>query len=251
MKRGFLLSGHEVEVVELLSNGYLVCNIHIDEETKEEFVNSDKPYFVKTLHDKPILLKQSTEIIALEKKIQELQKERTDLQNQVSNIKKQEADNIKKYARFEQLRYLNDFIDGKITHYVTLGFYPTIKTFKESNDEYDRDKLKLLSLFGGTKGDLQWRLYSYSDGSGSHSEVYPVTSYENGVEVLRAHLLSEVAKDTDFRHGSNFMAPAIKHGIELPKEYLDGCAGRDRKSILDQIEKTEKSLSEMRLKITS
>lgn len=123
-------------------------------------------------------------LVDLRKTIRVVTEERRVLDTQMAARK----DHIKQH---EQLAQLDDYIAGKITHFVIkdMGYDGehcraiAIRPFDQAmktEERWDRSGgLKLLTLFGKSKGDLTWRINRYSDGSGSHhDEAIPCTSLE-------------------------------------------------------------------------
>ncbi|MFW6855299.1 hypothetical protein ACODYM_28830 [Burkholderia gladioli] len=137
------------------------------------------------------------------------------------------ADFRKQHA---QLKKLDDFIAGRITHFVVTEEYgaPHIQEFKSfitTNDRYDK-KLRLLSLYGDSKGNLNWNLDRYSDGSGDHwrsGNAAPATSYEEAVEMLAVELEKRYvkARANDSRERGQvaaYVTVSQKHGLVVPDD---------------------------------
>lgn len=76
---------------------------------------------------------------------------------------------------------LRAFLSGEITHLFVQKYMPEIIAF-DSNSSFDMDRgyiegIKLISLYGSSKGDLQYKIHEYRDGSGGKTTVFPFTSY--------------------------------------------------------------------------
>lgn len=102
---------------------------------------------------------------------------------------------LEKHPKFTRLV---DYIDGKITHFVINDYYgPAIKTWDELA-VYREDKrakgVKLLTLFGNSNGDTEWKLDQYPDGSGLGHTCHPCCSLEEAGAVLGQLLESEWLK---------------------------------------------------------
>lgn len=142
----------------------------------------------------------------LEAKVDELDKLITEKRAELKRINaefdqaaRQHQERMKKFKQHQALQRIEDYIDGKFTHFLHVSDYygPKIITKDEAldqNDRWDR-KLKLLCLFGDTKGDLQWKINRYRDGSGnSWDEVYPVSSEEEAIAIARRLFSDAVAE---------------------------------------------------------
>ncbi len=88
---------------------------------------------------------------------------------------------------------LYDFISGKIKYLVTqtysgyeiVGFNSTMST----NDDYDSTKIKLITLFGRSDGNLEYNLHTYSDGSGSGKTIiHPFKTKEDCISFISKKL---------------------------------------------------------------
>jgi hypothetical protein len=120
----------------------------------------------------------------------------------INNAERDNADRFKRLAKFKGLERLEDVLEGKFSHFVTgnYGGYEIMTKERglDQGDRYDK-KLKLLSLFGDTGGDLEWRLNDYRDGSGSWRQVYPCASEDEA----RSKLIDLCNADLDdWRKGS-------------------------------------------------
>jgi len=173
--------------------------------------------------------KLAEDLIGLQKRIEENIKIRDEINYEICS-KKRELSNIDSdifkrkpaLAQHKELENLDLFIQGKITHFIFIdsGRYE-IKEFNESielSDRYDRNKFKLLTLYGNSKGNLSWGINEYSDGSGSNKPVYPCISKEDAeskVLVIYHELLSKLdPKVLDYTF-TNTVNSALELGIPL------------------------------------
>ncbi len=159
------------------------------------------------------------------------------------------------------LALLDDFITGKITHYVSCAMSYNrearhtiaIESFKEatcgSSSPYrSKDELKLLTLFGSSKGDLTWRLSQYSDGSGSYTEVIPCASLEHATSVARGLFDAEVAKWRANVEGcwgpASIIYTAQKLGLPVPSEAAEQKRAADIVAARKKTEKAQEAFNE-------
>jgi hypothetical protein len=190
----YLLSGVKVFINRVLDQGFLVQDVFEagDDgvyEIGEEIV-ADPIYYVEQVYDHAPTQKLDDCVKGFEKRIVELRKELFDLNENVENAKKAEENRLKKYERFKALRRLDDFIDGKIQFVVFFGYLETyispIKDFYES--DLNGRNLKLVTLFGDSKGDLIWKINQYKDGSGGYTTIIPCLNHEEALECVQKQI---------------------------------------------------------------
>lgn len=134
-------------------------------------------------------------IRGLEKRESDLRARLHELAIQAAEADRAHKDRMSKLKRYDQLRLVEDFIDGKITHYILVEDYycegtriristPQDEVCGDDRSSYEK-KLKLLALYGDQKSrSPEWRLHYYSDGSDGRSQlVYPFTSLEAAREM--------------------------------------------------------------------
>lgn len=111
---------------------------------------------------------------------------------------------------------LVDYITGDIKWVIihNYGSYKLIP-FDELNQEYDK-KLRLISLFGETNGDLSYHVGSYSDYSGSSNKILVYKYYDSAVLELK-----EIIENLESYNQDN-IDEAEKHKIKLdPTKVLE------------------------------
>ncbi len=206
------------------------------------------------LHDTPPRQK-------LDSQIAELQQERKNLFAQVAVLRQEltdferGADNrMVKLKQHKALRRLDDFLAGRITHYVESGYGPPkIVTFEDAKtkDSYDnRNKLKLLSLFGCTNGDLEWGLNLYNDGSGIYKTVVPCVSHTEAVRIVQKLCAEHEKKVADSTGRTvpeqRWVDCAVECGFEISPNYLRDLKSRSDTAKQKNIEDLELKLQELR-----
>jgi hypothetical protein len=234
----YLIDGSQVSVIEKTSSGYLVAGIYSGEEYGEEIRMDTDPFFAEHVFDEAPTQAFDNRILGLHDKIRELESKRDELLQMKRDSETESKRILDSLARFDKLKLLLDFIDEKITHYVTedysglsiIEFTDTVCDGDRNESNPSNRKLKLLSLFGESNGDLQWKLSRYRDGSGMYSDVFPCCSLEEAVLVLRERLLASLNID---RPNPRTVEVADKYGIDIPVEYRDVV----RKSLISNIEK--------------
>lgn len=196
-------------------------------------------------HEPPVP-KLNAEVAALNAQIEELRKAVRVVMDERAALDRQTVERKARLTQHEQLAQLDDYLAGKITHFVVLsrGYSAgkltdvAVEPFKDAMEQerqpWTRNGvLKLLSLHGDAKGDLTWRINHYSDGSGSWTEVIPCTSleqaqqiarrlYEEKLAAWRAEQISPPAKAVDSQAWSSYQL--VKHakdrGYPVPADAL-------------------------------
>lgn len=135
---------------------------------------------------------------------------------------RQIAERKARFATHEQLRRLDDFVSGRITHLVIADYAgPRIRTLQEALvDDSDcwSKKTKLVTLYGDSKGDLSWKLNQYRDGSGSKTVVHPATSEVEAREIASG--LLDAAWKSIRGDISNGRSP---NGVEYSRQAAVAC----------------------------
>jgi hypothetical protein len=164
-----------------------------------------------------------------------------------------------KFARYEKLKYLEDFIDKKITHYVkTVDSYSdkidqiviidAAKAYDEDDMRYHRPSVKaLVTLEGKTNGDLNWQLHRYYYHSQSH-EIIPCKSYEEAV-VESQKIFDKVCQDflnteeKTRRVSDNLIRCARNLNLSIPDYIESYLVAQKEKERLNKIERAKEELA--------
>jgi hypothetical protein len=219
--RMFLQSGVEVMIIEALSDDRMLVDEFLDMD--DEYVGPrGSPFIVNksALFEQAPVASVNKEVQALQAKKELLLEEIRRIEYNVDTVKRSAQAITLEYQKWNELRDLNLFVQKKITHYVEFHYSDLkIVEFKDEKCEGSRNELKLLTLFGNAKGDLQWKLNAYNDGSGSNYEVIPCLSYEDALlqaqEWLNCKVLAEeYISDTSIRN-------AQAYGLKISSAYLE------------------------------
>jgi hypothetical protein len=242
--RKFTVDGNEVEVIqELERGGVLVAPIWYSGD--EEYVDYEHPIVAPRLFDDLPTEKLHVDIARLDAQIVELSNHKRDLARDLKEAEAAHKARLEKYKRYDALKHLDDYLEGKITHYAILPpwgkfeiipFEGTIE--KGDRNRYRPDPPRLLSLFGNTNGDLEWRLCDYADGSGYWIRVVPCLSYEEAQAVVQTEL------DGVDQIGNDAIEVAKEHGLTIRPELRDAYRAQ-------QISNQEKNVKEYRDRLAS
>lgn len=119
------------------------------------------------------------------------------IQRQIRDATAERTRLLDKLKQVPALAYIEQFLDGKMGWIVITDYgcgykvMPMVDALKLEDSWRDKE-LKLLSLFGGAKGDLHWRLSTYHDGSGSKIELWPFETQEAAKAFALQRLLHDV-----------------------------------------------------------
>ncbi|QWF19269.1 hypothetical protein [Lysobacter capsici] len=190
----YLLSGRACEYIAAAGSQHVVAPIYDTEYGQE---TRDHKLVDRVYRDAPTE-KLADEVAALETQRREL---RVEIHRQETTLRQFSRDAEARKARVtahESLQRLDDYIAGKITHFVVESYDPPyrIETFQQAIQDREANRsdraLRLLSLFGRSNGDLTWNINRWSDGSGCWTECVPCTSYEDAEAVLRARIAKDM-----------------------------------------------------------
>lgn len=237
-----------------MTDGRIVVELGYEDE--------NEPYFcgelaiVDRIFDEPPREAYHAEIEKLEAKKVELSATLHQLRHQVSEVERTHKDRIAKLKNYEQLQLVEEFLDGKITHYVIVDTYDgcnvRISTPQEEKCGDDRRswnaKLKLLVLYGDQQNrTIDWLLHYYSDGSGSRTDmVYAFTSHGDAkakAATLIAAAFDVVRKTPDWYRARHAIGSAKAIGIEVPADVLAICREHEAKAARANVEKAREELA--------
>ncbi|MGL5734335.1 MAG: hypothetical protein ACRCYS_05665, partial [Beijerinckiaceae bacterium] len=206
------------------------------------------------------------EVLRAENELARLKAEIAAATTEASNAEKANAERLAKLAKYAALARIEDFLEGRMTHFVMWGQYSreiTIKPFdevmlsKSDSGRLDGD-VKLLSLFGtcrshpehGNKdGNLLWRVNQYRDGSGSWLNAQPCLSEDEAKEVAAKWIngqwdehrgLEDRAKGAYWLKGSIGSAQAI--GLDVPDDIATDFKDFQERQARDAVQKAQEAL---------
>src|SRR6185503_20720472 len=216
----YLEDGRAVGVIGTANDGRpIVASVNGYKDAEDDdILDARHPMIVDRVYEEPPTEQYEAEIQDILQEIDRLRAREAEMSAQISNFQRHEAAFFEKCRKFPQLERLEQFLDGKITHYAVFRYnrVPEVATVVE-RAEGGADGIKLLSLFGDSKGNLNWKLNQYRDGSGYDTEVYPATSAEEALEIIREKVIEKAmshARSLDW-----VIEAAVKYQIELDPEY--------------------------------
>ena len=235
--------GDEVEVLSEFDGGFVVQYFYEDDDQWGQQVHRySEPMIVKQLFDAPPSIRRAADLSDLESQIKQ---KREELQVVTTEIKQAKATNkelLDVLAQNEALANLKDFIDGKVTHYVTTCPYEGIR-IASITEFHEEQHSRLLCLFGQSKGSLTWRVNRYRDDSGTWSECWPCRSHEEALAVAKREIENLYCDVQRNMHQITKSADAI--GLKIPKHIALECAnyrlGRTDTAYKEALSKADKA----------
>lgn len=205
-------------------DGHIIRYVYESEDGEGPARLSD-PLVVRTVYTCAPTIQKNLEIEKLDKEIEEKKQKIKELNSSVKNASDECLRLTEKLSRIDSLRYIEDFLDGKMTHFVivTNTFQVEIQEKNiaiASEDRHERET-KLLTLFGNKDSKyFHWRLNRYSDGSGDYTTAYPCKSYDEALAYAKDLINTELNKldANNFPWWSNhLMESARKFDVPLPE----------------------------------
>ncbi|MFU5504489.1 hypothetical protein ACM7V1_29310 [Pseudomonas aeruginosa] len=204
-------------------------------------IPSGENFVVKSLHDKPVESWKEKNLRDLE---QRYETQKKDLELQISqqhqrlsiarDKAKHHANALFKFVENSDegsLDLLKKVMSGQVTHIFVSGYSPEIfewdggKGVYEEERDYNRVEvkgIKLLSLYGCSDGDLEYRLHHYRDGSGGSQQIFPTCSYEEALKMAQAECDEQSAMYLADKRGSFSLTAWQKiEGIVIPQAVVE------------------------------
>lgn len=217
--RKYLMSGEVVEEVGRVGDQILIqklcCALYGDEEQVEagplELVDE------KAVFSEPPKAKLDAEIATRKSELQGILDAIFMARDALSKAERESKERIARLSRLAALEHLEDWIEGRITHYYDPSFFRIIDR-NNTACNYDAKRYRLLSLYGDSFGNIAWELGQYSDGSGNGTVVVPCRSYEEA----RTRLAESVAGWRDVREYAlpGLVESAHAHQVAVPNDLL-------------------------------
>lgn len=251
----YLLDGRIVRVLAHLAPHRIVVEIgHTYEDDEDGELFFDGTEIVDRVYDK-------APVEAVSREVRDLEARRAQLSDAVAQLEcgertaRKRVDALKVYSQLERVE---DFLAGKITHYVTWSSYgdypaPFVSAVQDERCGDSRNKsdpLKLLVLYGTDRKTVEWKLNYYSDGSGNNQRhCVPCCSLEEANTKAREILARSFEKHAEMRGGSHFAEQLVKAakacGAPIPAGFEARIREAAIQSIHGQIEKCDQQRKEL------
>ena len=225
-------NGQELEYVAHTSGGHIVLPVYENGDCSfsEPSQYTGEPFVIRNVYTKPPIEKKLKEIAELDSKLAAKKAELNSVSEEIHKFAREEKDRAQRIKRHKQLELLDFWLQDKITHFAMVPEYGEIfVTTKEialkKSYSYDRD-IKLLTLYGSSKGDLTFRISQYSEGSGSSMTCWPFTN-EQDATVYAQKIISERLDraladiKVNVRDYAELIKNAEKLGVGVPEELIN------------------------------
>ncbi len=188
------------------------------------------------MHDEPVVSyakkeekRQLEYVERVKAELKRLETERDSLQRKVAAQKDIAYSALKSVQGLtqESVSSLVNFLSGSyqwivINDYSLKPPIPFADVLEKLESDYSRvryDGLKLLTLFGKSDGNLEFRINHYSDGSGSNTRIFPFLSHEDAIAYIR---IVAIDKYKEKRLNWDDFCRCIDMGIRFPEEVISG-----------------------------
>ena len=155
--------GNEYETITQLPNGSWVARPVYESPHDDEPTWTGEPEIIGCqLFDEPPHAKVDSELAAKKAELATMAQAIRDLRAEQKRIQTEGTAMLERIKQHAGLERLDQFLAGKITHFVWADYGPPkILTFEQALDvtnDYGRreNDMKLLCLFGSSGGDLTW-----------------------------------------------------------------------------------------------
>lgn len=185
---------------------------------------------VSHVYSKPPTARYDQDVINAQEDLTNLLKEADEAHTALREAKSELKALTKDLERVPALKRINDFINGNFKYYAMPEDYSGPKILAKEDaekqaDDYDHGKVKLLTLFGDSKGDLQWRIDQYSDGSGGSKRIaHPAKTIEDARNFIHDFITKEC--EGNFKLGRFYTFDRCiswmqENGYKVRQEWVD------------------------------
>lgn len=211
-------------------------------------IPSGENFVVSSLHDAPAISWKEKSLKDLEERYERETKQLNTKISETTRLLNKEYDSVReklnyvgrvlKNASEESFNMLVDYLTGNIKWVVITGWNLELVPFDhfDENCNYERNKLRLVSIFGQDDGSLSYARGNYSDASGGKEHFIPFNSYEEALAKFSELLVN---KPTYYDDTIN---KAEKFNVSLDEEKLKVYYDNKRESLQKNIDKYKKDI---------
>lgn len=215
-------------------------------------IPSGEHFIVKSLHDAPAISWKEKHLQEIEEKYDKTYNQKNqeyvkmcddyDFKTKIIKEKLTFLRKLENSISEQKLNQLVDFISGDVK-FIVVERYGDLEISEYDSSiatkEYGRfDSVRLLSIFGRTDGDLQYKMNQYYDGSGSWYNVHPCKTMDDALSILKDKFYVLLEKGlTD-----SLLKVSQKYDIEIPKDKMEEYKLKKRNLILENIEKQKQQI---------
>ncbi len=154
----------------------------------------------------------------------------------------------------EEIKTLRAFLSGEITHFFMDDHNPRIAAWNDDKmfvtdiyyNQRKIESMRLVSLYGSSKGALNYKLNCWGDGSETNTNVFPFTSYDAAL----AHAQSTCDQEAnDFVSGDSRYFRLDKwakiDGIKIPQAAQEKYESMAAASVAEKIAKLKNEIAQL------
>lgn len=251
----FLEYGDEVIYVAQAGSQHVVIPVYQDDDEEPRY---GRQTLVDAVYREPPVEKRFTKIAELDEQIRQAQAKLTGIQAETRDANKSRDEILVRLKQNSALKRIDDFLAGNLTHFVLhcesyVKVMPTAEALKYGNGDgretYGRS-LKLVSLFGDTKGDLEWRINDYRDGSGSWKTAVPFASEEEAT-AFSVELMTSKLNDpkTTLYYARRLIPFANVLGVAIPERITAAISAEDEAESVKKMATLEAEIAKLQTQI--
>ena len=263
MNHKFTPDGKKVVIIGALnSKETIVQEIFVTDGT--EFPAGEH-FIVKTLLEAPAETYQAKQIKKEEEKLTQLKSESEKLRKEISNFRFASAAAASKIKWIQGIKdselervfeHIKSVICGEYTH-ILFDDYGDLRIEEWDAEQFNRsersgenrrfDGIRLVSLFGvwNNRLELDWRVNTYSDGSGSNKSFTPCKSFNEAVEKAK-----EIIYSKDYLSDNNY-GFCLKYEVEIDEVKNQARIAGKTEAIKKNISEKRKQLVELEAKLNN
>jgi hypothetical protein len=254
----YLKNGKAVEVVSVLPDGqgfvvrdYFETFGEVDGEPVLEV--DDRVHIVKRVFDEAPTEKIHAEVAEAQQRLADIVGKISEARNELRVVEQERKTVLLKLQQVPALRRLEDWIDGKVTHFVTLS-YGTVSIIpkdemicdSDAEDKWRRPKrLKLITLFGDSGGDLMWRASQYRDGSSSLDKACHLCCSEEEARTLAAQIIDHELSAERVVWREDLIKSADRIGHPIDGKHREIVVADNKQRIQNQFDQKKKEIAEL------
>lgn len=255
----YLKNGKAVEVVSVLQDGhgfvvrdYFETFGEVDGEPVLEL--DDRVHIVKRVFDDAPTEKIHAEVAEAQQRLADIVGKISEARNELRVVEQERKAVLAKLQQMPALKRLEDWVDGKVTHFVTLS-YGTVSILTKDELRCDSEsnyrerrapvRWKLITLFGDANGNLMWEANKYSDGSGSWSCECWMCCSEEEARVLAAQVIDRELLPERNYYRESLIKSADKIGHQIDPKHRNLANESKREELLKKFASRKQELEEV------
>ncbi|KCB26124.1 hypothetical protein [Bordetella hinzii] len=211
------------------------------------------PEYWREVFDQPPARRLAQEAARYDAMIAEKRAALRDIEEKTRTAEREQQDLLKRIKSRPDLHDLDLWLQGKVTHIVSLDYYSIkIGTVEEVLRETGREKqLRLLSLLADPSANRYWVGYSaYSDGSSNQTRCLLATSLEHAQERAAEYVAQEIRRNSTTDH-SSLVISAHAQGVAVPTDLLAKAQAKAAAAKAERIQRAREQLARLQAELAA